>query len=123
MMRRIADPTMYEHLRNLQPINQFITISAFAMGLTQLIFIYNFFKSMKSGKPAGNNPWKSNTLEWTVPSPPVHGNFGAKIPVVHHGPYEYSLPGHTEDYLPQDQALPNNESAGEFAKRHGYVGH
>ena len=46
------------------------------------------------------NPWRATTLEWTIPSPPPHGNF-AEMPTVYRGPYEYSVPGHDEDYWPQ----------------------
>ena len=63
----------------------------------QLIFIYNFVVSLKKGKEAGKNPWDANTLEWTVPSPPPHGNF-AEFPTVYRGPYEYSVPGREKDY-------------------------
>ena len=42
----------------------------------------------------------ATTLEWTVPSPPPHGNF-AELPTVYRGPYEYSVPGHEEDFWPQ----------------------
>ena len=51
------------------------------------------------------NPWKATTLEWACPSPPPHGNF-AVVPTVYRDPYEYSLPGHKTDFLPQDQKLP-----------------
>ncbi len=103
MMRRIADPTQYEHLRNLQPLNIFITLSAFALGLSTIIFFVNFFHSMFHGLKAPANPWQSNTLEWTLPSPvTLHGNF-EKTPTVYHGPYEYSVPGMESDFLPQDQ--------------------
>ncbi len=54
---------------------------------------------------AGRNPWQSNTLEWTAPSPPPHGNFET-TPIVRRGPYEYSVPDSPEDYLPQTQARP-----------------
>jgi cytochrome c oxidase subunit 1 len=105
MMRRIADPTVYEHLRNLQPLQQFISLSAFGLGLTFLLFWYNFFYSLFYGEKAPNNPWRAATLEWTLPSPvTLHGNF-EKMPHVYHGPYEYSLPGMEDDYLPQDQPL------------------
>src|SRR5205823_4176659 len=102
MMRRIADPTQYEHLKNLQPINIFITLSAFGLGLGMIPFFINIFYSMFHGPRAGRNPWRAATLEWTVPSPPGHGNFD-KIPTVYHGPYEYSVPGMEEDFLPQNQ--------------------
>ncbi len=105
MMRRIADPTQYEHLRALQPINIFITLSAFVLGASTLIFFVNFFYSMFKGPKAPPNPWEANTLEWTLPSPvTLHGNF-EKTPTVYHGPYEYSVPGMDKDFLPQDEPL------------------
>jgi len=109
MMRRIADPTVYEHLRNLQPINQFVTLAAMGLGLVQLIFFYNFFRSLHKGKPAEPNPWQATTLEWTLSHPIGHGNF-QKIPTVYHGPYEYSVPGLEKDFLPQDQKLDEEET-------------
>jgi cytochrome c oxidase subunit 1 len=105
MMRRIADPTVYEHLRALQPINIFVTWASFGMGLATFIFIWNFIWSLRHGKPAGKNPWNATTLEWTVPSPPGHGNFD-KTPTVYNGPYEYSVPGMQKDYLPQNEKAP-----------------
>lgn len=102
-MRRIADPTVYEFLQPLQGINVFITMSAFVLGLAQLIFLANFFLSMFWGKKAEENPWRANTLEWTIPSPPKYYNF-EKIPIVHHGPYEYSAPsGNGKDWLAQTE--------------------
>ncbi len=103
MMRRIADPTQYEHLKALQPINIFVTLSAFALGLGTIPFFINFFYSMFKGPKAPINPWESNTLEWTLPSPvTLHGNF-EKTPTVYNGPYEYSVPGMVGDHLPQNQ--------------------
>ena len=105
MMRRIADPTQYAHLRNLQPLQQFISISAFGLGASFLVFWWNFFYSMYFGEKATDNPWLANTLEWTLPSPvTLHGNF-EKTPRVYHGPYEYSIPGMEQDYLPQNMPL------------------
>jgi cytochrome c oxidase subunit 1 len=57
------------------------------------------------GPVAPRNPWHANTLEWTAPSPPPHGNFET-IPNVYHGPYEYGVPGLEEDYLPQTSDHP-----------------
>ncbi|MFQ5877685.1 MAG: cbb3-type cytochrome c oxidase subunit I [Acidobacteriota bacterium] len=101
-MRRIYDPTQYEFLRPLQPINEFITVSAFLLGAAQVVFAANFLWSLVAGRRAARNPWSANSLEWTAPSPPPHGNF-ATIPAVYRGPYEYSLPGASEDFLPQDR--------------------
>jgi cytochrome c oxidase subunit 1 len=102
MMRRISDPTQYEHLQAFQPTNRMISMWAFALFAAQLIFAFNFFWSLFRGKKAGPNPWRANTLEWSTPSPPPHGNF-ATTPVVYRGPYEYSSPESDEDYLPQDR--------------------
>jgi cytochrome c oxidase subunit 1 len=103
-MRRIYDPTQYEFLRPYQGTNRFITISAFLLMVSQLPFIWNFFWSLRKGTKAGENPWRDNGLEWTVPSPPPHGNF-ATTPTVYHGPYEYSSPLTQDDYLPQSQEV------------------
>ena len=100
-MRRIYNPMQYDFLQSLQPINVLITRSALLLGLFQLFFVVNFFWSMFGGKPAGKNPWHANTLEWEAPSPPPHGNFPGPVPTVYHGPYEYSSPLVSEDYLPQ----------------------
>ena len=109
MPRRIADPYISEPLKELLPLNQFMTICAICMGAVQIIFIINFFGSMVFGRKAGRNPWRSNTLEWTAPSPPPHGNFDVQ-PVVYRGPYEYSHPDTEDDFFPQTQ---------EFAKLPG----
>ena len=105
MMRRIYDFSQYEFLQPLREMNEFISMCAFALIATQVLFVINFFRSIFKGEKAGNNPWKSNTLEWTVPSPPPHGNFGG-MPVVYRGPYEYSSPESDVDYLPQTTKLP-----------------
>jgi cytochrome c oxidase subunit 1 len=102
LRRRIPDIT-YNHFEgHLLPLNQFMSVSAFVLGAVQLIFLANFFWSLFRGKVAGRNPWKSNTLEWTVHSPPPHGNFDVE-PVVYRGPYEYSAIDEPEDFLPQIQ--------------------
>jgi cytochrome c oxidase subunit 1 len=79
----------------------FITISALILFGAQFLFMFNFFWSMFRGKKAGANPWNANGLEWSAPSPPPHGNWGGRMPVVHRGPYEYSSPESDEDYLMQ----------------------
>ena len=103
-MRRVFDPTFYDFIKPMQPINVFITISALSLAAAQIPFVVNFFWSMLAGKKAARNPWEANTLEWVAPTPPPHGNF-ATIPRVYRGPYEYSVPGVREDYLPQDRIL------------------
>jgi cytochrome c oxidase subunit 1 len=103
-MRRIYNPTQYEFLQPLQPINILITVSAICLGLSQILFVVNFFWSLFAGPRAERNPWRANTLEWVAPTPTPHGNFET-IPTVYRGPYEYSSPESEEDYLPQDRPL------------------
>jgi cytochrome c oxidase subunit 1 len=103
-MRRIYNPLQYEFLQQFEGINIFITMSAFTLGTVQLLFLFNVFYSIFRGKKAEDNPWRANTLEWTAPTPPPHGNFET-IPAVFHGPYEYSAPWVEEDWLPQSQKL------------------
>jgi len=104
-MRRIYDPTLYEFLKPLQPMNQFISVSAFLLGATQVLFAANFVYSLFFGRKAEANPWHANSLEWSAPSPPPHLNWGAQVPTVYRGPYEYSSPEVAEDYLPQSRPL------------------
>jgi len=88
----------------MQDLRVLATVSLVVMLLFQFIFLWNYFSSMFRGKKAGNNPWRANTLEWSAPSPPPHGNF-AEMPTVYRGPYEYAVPGREEDYWPQN--VPN----------------
>src|SRR3546814_13210486 len=74
-------------------VNKLITVAAIAGGAAQLIFLYNFFRSIFKGEPSTQNPWKSNTLEWTTPVERIHGNWPGDIPHVHRWPYDYSKPG------------------------------
>lgn len=93
----LAEPFMYT-------LRQIATISLVIMLLFQAFFFYNVIKSWISGKKAGENPWKANTLEWTAASPPPHGNWPpADLPKVYRGPYEYSHPDREEDYWPQNE--------------------
>ena len=92
-----------------QTLNAGISVAALIVGVAQLIFIYNAIVSLRKGKPAGHNPWEATTLEWQTPdTPPVHGNWGDKLPVVHRWAYDYSVPGVEEDFIPQN--VPHSEA-------------
>jgi cytochrome c oxidase subunit 1 len=110
-MRRIYNPLQYDFLKPIQPINIFISISAFVLGAAQFILLANIIWSLAKGKRATENPWHANSLEWTTPSPPGHGNWPGALPVVYHGPYEYSSPLTEEDYLPQNIDIPAKAAA------------
>jgi cytochrome c oxidase subunit 1 len=82
-------------------LNVFISISAFLTFTSQFVFAFNFFYSIFRGRRAPQNPWRSNTLEWTTPVNPGHGNWVGEIPAVYRWPYDYSKPGASEDFIPQ----------------------
>jgi cytochrome c oxidase subunit 1 len=72
MPRRYADYTGFAYLNNpgIIGMNKFMTYSAFGLGLSQIIFAFNFFYSLVAGARASANPWHANSLEWATPSPP-----------------------------------------------------
>ena len=86
-----------------------ITVFALIGGAFQLVFIWNFFHSIFFGKKAEQNPWRSNTLEWTTPVEHMHGNWPGEIPHVHRWSYDYSKPGHDDDFVPQNVPLKEGE--------------
>ncbi len=98
--RRLYDQTQYHSGSGVHTLTQISSWGAWLLGLAQLPFIYNFFASIFVGQKVSDNPWNATTLEWAAPSPPPHGNFAAE-PVVHRGPYEYSVPGAAQDFSPQ----------------------
>ncbi len=99
--RRYYTNTNFPLFDDLQNVNVIITMFALIGGVFQLVFLFNFFYSMFYGKKAEQNPWRSNTLEWTAPVEHIHGNWPGAIPEVHRWAYDYSKPGHDEDFVPQ----------------------
>ncbi len=99
--RRYYANTAYDGFDSLLNINAMITLFAILGILAQVIFLFNFFYSMYRGKKAAQNPWNSNTLEWTTPVEHIHGNWPGAIPEIHRWPYDYSKPGAEEDFIPQ----------------------
>jgi cytochrome c oxidase subunit 1 len=88
-----------------QTLNESITIAALIVGAAQLIFLFNMLWSLRNGAKADPNPWNSASLEWQTPdTPPVHGNWGDKLPTVYRWAYDYSVPGAKHDFIPQDMA-------------------
>jgi cytochrome c oxidase subunit 1 len=86
--RRYADTTAFQFLKPLDSLHGFITWAALITAAGQILFLVNFFWSLKRGRKAEENPWGSGTLEWSLPSPPPHDNFGGRPPVVASGPYD-----------------------------------
>jgi len=102
--RRLYDGGVgYAHAQGVLQWNVVMSMAAWTLALFQLPFIINIFWSLVKGAKANDNPWEATTLEWATPTPPPHGNF-LTTPVVYRGPYEYSVPGNTKDFTPQNQA-------------------
>jgi cytochrome c oxidase subunit I len=83
---------VYDYADKFATWNLVISICAFILGLSTLVFAYNMVASWRGGPRAVANPWRALTLEWQVSSPPPIFNFDA-IPTVVGGPYEYGVPG------------------------------
>ncbi|TCV19094.1 cytochrome c oxidase subunit 1 [Sphingobacterium alimentarium] len=99
--RRYYSFTEFAFMEKWVSVNVLVTWAAIIAGVGQLAFLINFFGSIFKGKVAPQNPWNSNTLEWTTPVEHIHGNWPGEIPTVHRWPYDYSKPGHNEDFIPQ----------------------
>ena len=103
--RRLADGgESYAHAQGTLHLNEFMSYSAWLLAVAQIPFIINLIRTLLRKKDAepDPNPWRATTIEWTdTTSPPMgHGNF-EKVPTVHRGPYEYSVPGDNSDFTPQ----------------------
>ena len=87
-----------------QTLNSGITIAALIVAAVQIVFFVNVIWSLWKGPKADPNPWRATTLEWLTPNtPPKHGNWGPNLPEVHRWPYDYSVPGEKEDFIPQTE--------------------
>jgi cytochrome c oxidase subunit 1 len=110
--RRLYDGGIqYAHAKSIaEQTNPFMSICAIGLLAAQVPFLINFFYNVIASilghrnELENQNPWHATTLEWAATtSPPLgHGNFET-IPVVHRGPYEYSMPGAPTDWTPQHQ--------------------
>ena len=107
--RRYYQNTSFPMFDQLTDINEIITFFAIVGGLIQILFVFNFFYSIFKGSKSTQNPWKSNTLEWTAPIERIHGNWHGEIPTVHRWAYDYSKPGSDDDFIPQDTPLKDGE--------------
>src|SRR6266851_18883 len=109
--RRLYIPYQYTFLQHLLPLNRWTSYFAFALGISQFVFVYNFLRSVFAGEKAEQNPWQVGTLEWThCSSPPPHYNF-ATAPVVVRGPHEFANPEVKKilgrDWIGQAEELPS----------------
>src|SRR5690554_935533 len=107
--RRYYTNSAFPLFDDLADVNVVITVFAIIGSIFQIVFLYNFFVSMFYGKKATQNPWRSTTLEWTTPVKHIHGNWPGAIPHVYRWPYDYSKPGHDDDFVPQNVPLKEGE--------------
>ncbi len=112
--RRYYDYSVYNEFDKpaadmMMDLNVIITIFAIVAAIGQLVFLFNFFYSIFRGPKASQNPWRSNTLEWTTPVEHMHGNWPGALPEVHRWPYDYSKPGAEEDFISQIVPLAEGE--------------
>jgi cytochrome c oxidase subunit 1 len=91
MRRRIAD---YDKDLGFQSEHLVMTIAAFLIFISVVIFLINVVKTLKSGEVATGNVWNSRSPEWQVPSPMPAHNYEQEFEVVGE-PYDYGLPGST----------------------------
>ena len=110
--RRYYTNSEFPMFDDLFEINEMVSVFAIVGAIAQAIFVFNFFYSAFRGQKASQNPWKSNTLEWTTPVEHIHGNWPGKIPEVHRWAYDYSKPGKEEDFVLQIVPLSDGEEDG-----------
>ena len=114
--RRYYENTAFPMFDELTDIQVLMTVFAIIAAAAQLVFVANFIYSVFYGKVGPQNPWKSNTLEWTTEQKHIHGNWAGAIPEVHRWAYDYSkvdengeyiIPG--QDFVPQNIPLQEDE--------------
>jgi cytochrome c oxidase subunit I len=98
--RRYYAFTAFDYLQKTRGQNLVISLAAFLLVSAQGLFLVNFVWSLVKGRVAAANPWRATTLEWTVPSPPPHGNFDG-VPTVERWAYEYGVPAAGGDFAAQ----------------------
>ncbi len=109
MPRRYLDYSNWISFNQFGGLNQFISVVTILVFAVQLLFVFNFFYSIFKGRRVTErNPWQANTLEWTTPIRPGHGNWVGEIPEVHRWSYDYARDG--RDYIPQDEPISADES-------------
>lgn len=107
--RRYYSFDSFNTFAHFDGMNKFITIAAIITFGFQLLMVINFFYSIWYGrKVTERNPYKANTLEWTTPINPGHGNWPGKLPTVQRWAYDYGKDG--REYIPQIQPITDGES-------------
>ncbi|TXC85070.1 cytochrome c oxidase subunit I [Luteibaculum oceani] len=106
--RRYYEYSEFAMFDQVVDLNVLISVFAIIGAAAQGIFLFNFFYSIFKGQKSVQNPWKSNTLEWTTPVEHIHGNWEGELPTVHRWAYDYSR-YEEQDYMPQTVPLKEGE--------------
>ncbi len=107
--RRYLEKSAWNSFNQFGDLDKMITVASIVVFAVQLMFIFNFFYSIFKGrKVRTQNPWGANTLEWTTPINPGHGNWEGEIPEVHRWAYDYGKDG--VEFIPQTVPVGENES-------------
>jgi len=78
----------YDYLPEFEGLHQLSTYGAWLIAVGLLIVFINLGRAIRNGPEAGNNPFRSKSLEWWTTSPPPHENFD-EIPTVEDWTYGY----------------------------------
>lgn len=106
--RRYLDKRGWVNFNQFGDLDKFITVVSIIVFVVQIVFVVNFFYSIYKGrKLRTENPWGANTLEWTTPINPGHGNWEGDIPEVHRWPYDYAKDG--REFIPQTEPVGASE--------------
>lgn len=109
MPRRYYDYSIWESFKQFGELNRFISTVAMVVFAAQFLFLINFFYSIFKGRKVTSlNPYGANTLEWTTPIHPGHGNWVGEIPEVHRWAYDYGKDG--KEFISQVEPVGADES-------------
>ena len=107
--RRYYSFDVFNTFSHFDGLNKFMTVAAILTFCFQVLFVINFFYSIWHGrKQTVRNPYQANTLEWTTPIRPGHGNWPGKIPTVQRWAYDYGKDG--REFIPQHMPVMEGES-------------
>ncbi len=85
-------------------LNAFMSVVALVVGAAQILFLYNLFRSLVAGRALRRQSLARDDPRMAdAETPPPHGNWGKDLPIVYRWPYDYSVPGAAQDFIPQNQ--------------------
>ena len=101
MRRRIAD---YDPALGIENYHFWITVAGILIAISVLVCIYNLWYSARKGETAQDNPWRSRSPEFQIPSPIPEHSYPNPFEIVGE-PYDYGLPGSVYVSMESDKVL------------------